>query len=437
MKIYKKINKNFNNLYGYEELKSIKALNNPILLCIAENQTYQKNIFAIMREGAHAARVQTTQEIAAGFKLDKIPIDFIGVEFEEKGKKSIEELTEELLYPYLTFHGKSEQAIMKQARKINIFTYGEAAKTYEQAEELLQKKLTKEGLSKSTVDDILSQVSFIALGTKEELEKVRALNIKFVDVRDKKCETNDIKDYENVLVQTKANVMYFPTEKNGILYPFIGSGNHNLLDYFKKECVAKSSISALVGLFLQNSLANVKAKDIIKIKRDDIFPALFNYGGELRPQEQLLPLLDNELCYDGTPRYTKEEGQMRVELDICYQLLQQAMQSLENRVKENNDKADKINTIISNIKNYSSETTYYQILIASKMWYANLETIGEKSDKEIRSEYETTIKDINMEFQKMEKERKCAPPPPIPEKKQTKKSTKVSKSKPSKKSTKK
>ena len=101
LKIYKKINKTISNTYGSYEIKNIKDINKPFLLCISGYDNYDKSLFGIIREGAHAARVYTTQEIAAGFKIEDMPIDFIGIRFEKDNEyqENYQELTSKFLFP--------------------------------------------------------------------------------------------------------------------------------------------------------------------------------------------------------------------------------------------------------------------------------------------------------------------------------------------------
>ena len=125
IKIYKKINKTRNNLYGSCEITNINDLNKPFLFCLSESSNYDKSIFGIIREGAHAARVYTTQENAAGFNLEEMPIDFLGMKIIEKQKEETkyDELSKNFLLPFLKLHGLNINAVKKQARKINLFTF--------------------------------------------------------------------------------------------------------------------------------------------------------------------------------------------------------------------------------------------------------------------------------------------------------------------------
>ncbi|MBQ3307722.1 MAG: hypothetical protein IJG68_05995 [Bacilli bacterium] len=385
IKIYKKINKTMNNLYGSCEIKNINDLNKPFLLCISDSDSFDKAIFGIIREGAHAARVYTTQENAAGFKIEKMPIDFLGIKRIENEEKIENELSKDFLLPFLKLHGLNKNSIMKQARKINLFTFGDGCITYKNSEKELFSGLCNEGFSKKEAEEILSQISLTALGTKEELSDLYATNIRFIDLCNIKTQNEKLREYGNILMRNKTLSMYCPIgKKNSYDYLFLGQGKYSAKDYLKDECPAKAAISAVVSFFLQNSLDNLKSNNLVRINRDVFTEPLYQYGANLKPLKETLSNLDSKIKYDDTPKYTKEEFSLRAELDTACKAIQKKQLLVKNREEENHELTEKVNTIITNIKKYSSETTYYQILIRSNLWHTNEEFLEEESDKEFR-----------------------------------------------------
>ena len=387
IKIYKKINKTINNLYGSCEITNINDLNKPFLLCLSESSNYDKSIFGIIREGAHAARVYTTQENAAGFNLEEMPIDFLGMKIIEKQKEETkdDELSKGFLLPFLKLHGLNINAVKKQARKINLFTFDNGCIIYKKAEKDLFSKLCKEGFSKKEVGEILSQISLTALGTKEDLSDLYATNIRFIDLCNIKTQNEQLRECASVLMKKKTPSMFYPVgKKNSYDYLFLGEGKHAAKDYLKDTCPAKSAISAVVSFFLENSLENLNSKHFIEISRDEMLDPLYYYGSHRESLEATLTHLDDKIKYENAPKYTIEELLLRIELDNACKLIQKKNLLINNKKEENHELSDKVNTIISNIKKYSSETTYYQILIESNLWHKNKEVLEEKSDKEIR-----------------------------------------------------
>ena len=73
LSIYKKCEKSLSNPSGIVEITNINELSKPFLLCISTQDIIDKSIYGIMREGAQAARVCTSQEDAP-FKLSSIPL---------------------------------------------------------------------------------------------------------------------------------------------------------------------------------------------------------------------------------------------------------------------------------------------------------------------------------------------------------------------------
>ncbi len=102
LSIYKKCEKSLSNPSGIVEITNINELSKPFLLCISAQDIIDKSIYGIMREGAQAARVCTSQEDAP-FKLSSIPVDFLGIRFQadEQYKYNYREIVDKLIYPYI------------------------------------------------------------------------------------------------------------------------------------------------------------------------------------------------------------------------------------------------------------------------------------------------------------------------------------------------
>ena len=113
------------NTSGFQVVLDIDMLERPFLLCISAKNNHSKSIYGIMREGAQAARLQTTQGPAARFILSEFPIDILGIRFEKDNdyQQSYTELADTFLYPFLIRKGMNLDALKRQARKMNIFTY--------------------------------------------------------------------------------------------------------------------------------------------------------------------------------------------------------------------------------------------------------------------------------------------------------------------------
>jgi len=423
IKIYKKINKSANNPYGCIQITNLNDLKNPFYLCISGYDNYNKAVFGLIREGAHAARVYTTQEVAAGFAIEKMPIDFIGYTYEQDSDNSNEyELAHCLLLPFIKLHGSNYQAMLKQARKINLFTYDTGAEKYANAEKEIYNTLVNEGYSESEAATVLSQICILALGTNLDLTNLYATNFTFVDLNDKELETKELIDYKRVLINKHSPSMYVPIgERNSIFFPFLGAGNHSVKDYLDMKSPSKPAICSMTVFCLQNSLANLKTSALLSVDREDVYAPLYTYAANLRSVHDTMCILDNEVKYDNSPKYTIDEVQLRIELDSICRTLQKQQTSLYNKEKSTQDLTNKVNNIINSIRKYCSNTTYYQILTDCHMWYPADDVLSKESDKEIREKYEALNKE---EKPKKKASKKKAEPKKDNKKKEVKKNTK-------------
>lgn len=394
--LYKKVNKTKYNTYGFIEIKGVKDLNRPFLLCLSGSDKYDKSVFGIMRAGVQLARGYTTKGMAAGFSIDCMPIDFLGISFKKDGKYSnnYDEIAERLLLPFLLKDGDTPKKVMKQARRVNILAYDKGAEEYRNIEVKLKSLLIKHGFSKEDTIDILTQFAVVALGTDADLDEVRATCTIFNDVNDVKI-ANVLGDkYRRVLERNNANLMYLPYGNyNCLYYSFLGSGEHSLKSYLADNCIAKPSFSAVIANALELSLQNESVKSIIKMNMEVTLKVLYYYANENAKVQELLTVLDSRLNYANSYRYTLAEASLRKELDDSYKQIRKTRKSLEKEYMEESIINEKFNKLIKNIRKYCSDTTYYQILTSTGLW-ANKDVLELDSDRDIRKKYDKLPKSV-------------------------------------------
>lgn len=406
--LYKKVDKKKNNTFGFTEITGVKDLNKPFLLCLSGNDNYDKSVFGVMRAGVQAARGYTTKEMAAGFILNSLPIDFLGISFEKDKKYSnnYDEFAERLLYPFLVKEGKSVKNVLKQARKINILTFDKGAFVYRNVEVKLKTLLIKNGYSKEDTIDILTQISVVALATNADLDEVRATCTIINDVNDVEIASVLGDQYRRVLERSNANFMYLPNgDFNCLYYSFLGSGQHNINAYLSDTCVAKPIICALVSNSLENSLINEASKELVGINMDVSLKVLYYYAIEGCPTEQLLGILDSRLSYCGCPKYTVNEAHFRKQLDDSYKLLRRTRSIIEKEKEDESKKNQRLNNLIKCIRKYSSDVSYYQIITEAGFWKDSLDVFKEESDKEVRKKYDKIPKTVKKEIEKETKKK--------------------------------
>lgn len=393
LQVYKKVEKSLDNPYGVVSIQDLEELNNPFLICLSAQDAIPKSVFGVVKEGARAARVYTTDEMAARFKIDEFPVSFLGLEFakDDTYKESYEEIVDLLIYPFLIGNGiKNVDDIKKRARKINFMTYCDGTLTYSNIEKRLKIKFQKDGYSENDIKGILSQISLVAIGTMIDTSDLEATTATFVDVNDSEIYTGRTKGYKKLLQEKQLKSMYGHLgNANNVLYIFDGSGKHLLKEYFLDDNLVKPAISSVLAKFLQNSIDNEHNNDLVSISLKEILEQLSIYGDATKSPITLMKEIDDSLSYGGAIKYTTEEALIRHELDISYRENQKVRLQLERLEKEKKKKEEALNLIIDSIKQYSSDVTFYQILVSAKMWQlpAGKDVFQEKSDKLIRHEY--------------------------------------------------
>lgn len=363
LKIYKKTTKSNNNMYGFIEIKDIKDINNPFLLCISNDLNSSKSIFGLMRDGAHAARIHTTQECAANYNIDKVPIDFIGIRYIKKRKSVEKELVDTLLYPYLIKNGKDINSLKKQARNINVLTFDQGTNIYLKAEKQLVSKLKELDLKTKEIEEILKQTTLVSLGSNENLEKTYSTTVSFIDTNDNKCTTEELLELKKVMEEKNINRMFFPVgKKNTILYPFISTGEHSPKKYLETYSPAKSAISSTISNNLHNSLYNLNNDTFYEVSIDENINQLYFYGSDLCEGEEALKLLDSNLNYMNSTKYTEEEAKLRYDLDQAYKLIIKQNLMIDSYKKDIIEKNNQFKNITDNIKKALNKEQIIEIL---------------------------------------------------------------------------
>ena len=388
--VYNKINKSRENTSGFQVVSSVDELERPFLLCLSAQNNYSKTIFGIMREGAQAARLLTTQGVAGKFKLDEFPVDFLGVRFkkDEEYTQSYIEIADKLIYPFLKKNGEDLNSIRKQARKVNILTYCDGAKTYQGIEERLQTLLKRDGFSDEDIHEILSLFGLAALETEIETGSLHATSAAFIDVNDREIYNEKVDAYRSLLQGQDFQSMHAPLGKtNAALYIYEGTGNHNVKEFFKENCMAKPVVASVVSYFLENSLANEHSQRVIPLKLEEVLSQMDYFSNEQVRPEELLEELDEELSYDGAPRYTDSEANLRMELDDIYKTLRKTNDAFIRSLNDKKGLGIRINSVIRGMHEFSSDATFQQVLTYAHMWtpHEGQDILSIPSDKQVRA----------------------------------------------------
>lgn len=385
--LYKKVEKCKEHPTGYKEIQA-EELDKPFLFCISAQDIVDRSIYGIIREGAQGARVYTTQENAAGFKIDEMPVDFLGVRYElEKDKKNDKalELVEKVFHPFLIKKGLGIDDLIHQARLMNFMTYCDGTMTYKDIEKYLEEKLKQDGIKDEDINQVLSQISLVAIGTMVDTRNCKGTTFTFVDVKDDEIYNEKTEVYEGLLQKHGKNGIYGTNgKKNNGLYIYHGNGNHSLKEYFSDKNMVKPVLCFVLSRLLQSSIEQ-KPISLAELMAD-----MKPYADEGKSVKELMSLLDSNISYGDVSKYTEGEATIRRELDETYSSLAKAAQAYESEKVSRKKVSSDIQNIIQGIREYSSDMTFYQILCSAHMWQApsGVDPFRELSDRQIREKIE-------------------------------------------------
>ncbi len=317
--IYRKCEKSEDNIYGIEKIDNYQNINYPFLLCLSSREDDLNSVFGIIKEGARAARIRTSDEYAGGFKINEMKVLFLGVKNNaDSFNKELTSLTEDFIYPNLIKNNN----LRKNARMMNFFTYCNATKVYVQIEKKLEEKLYKDGYSKNEIKEILSQISLVSIASQIDISNIYATSVLFKDVND-----FDVYDYYSKLASKKMEEMNRNTfiskiksDGNNLAFLFNGMGHHELKYYFENDGLVKAALSSVVSKLIENSYINYKSDDFFEISSKYILPTLIRNNPEFNSNKELLDKLDESLKYYAS-KYTKEEDETLKEEEIKYKSL--------------------------------------------------------------------------------------------------------------------
>lgn len=301
--IYRKCEKSIDNIYGIKKIESLDEIDRPFLFCISPKED-DNSTFGIIKEGARACRVRTTDELSGGFKIDEMGALFLG--FREENDGVFVDLVNDFLYPLLT-RIKDINSIKKNARKMNFFVYCNGINIYKQIERRLYDLLKQDGYLEEQIVEIISQISLVSIAPNSDINNIIAAKVAFKDVCDR-----DVYDYTSKVAEKRLNrdgrMSTIGGVNNGAIYAYYGTGEHELKSYLKDENMVKSSLCAITSKFLENSIQNETTFELIPISKEFIIPIILKNNGEFEDVVVLLSKLDSTLQYGNVSKYSKEES---------------------------------------------------------------------------------------------------------------------------------
>lgn len=388
--VYKKIEKCKDNLSGYENIDEQDILK-PFLFCIPGQDVIDKSVFGIIREAARTARVYTSVEPNEMFKVNEMPIDFLGSKFEkdENYQNKADELVDKIFFPFLIKDGLSLESLKRRANYMNFFTYCNGTFMYKNIEECLIEKLRSIKLSDEQIKKVISKIKLVSIATDFDRKKLNCKSFTFLDVNDEEIYSIDTLKYIDILKSHNKEEACIK-ENEGCTYIYNGNGNHSLKEYSKDDNFVKAAVCFAVTNVLQSSLND---KDI---DMDLFMSKLLSLINSNTTCDERIRYIDDNLEYGTATRYTKMEAKYRKELDDAYKKEALLEKNLTSARKEAQNAKSEREKLIECIRTFSSDTTFYQIVCSAGLWNMPSDDPFDKpTDKKIRELYENMLEEYS------------------------------------------
>ena len=277
------------------------------------------------------------------------------------------ELAETYFLPLLQEAGKKieVQEAKNKLRNINILTYCDGTKTYIEAEKRLKERMKQLGYSNEEQEDILSQISVIAIATIQDTSKIKASCTTFIDVNDTEISSPMTVILKKDLEKDKKKISQKAISKNASICYFDGPGHHSLKEYLKDTSLAKVPICTVVASSLNNSIYNQNAYTKVPYNQNKSFYNMTqNYynSGEITPEEAI-EVFDQSLEYETAKKIIPEMIETLNMFDrICKTTVQlkKENKTLREKVESSQEKYQKL---INTIEETVSQDIYYEILV--------------------------------------------------------------------------
>ena len=282
-------------------------------------------------------------------------IDIIGIKyFDDSNISKTEEIVNRIILPFIRSN---------KTNKLNFIATGDNVTLYKVIESILELKIKDLGCNQEQTNCILSRITLIYLLSKVDTSILKSGSIVFTDVNNKETETEFTEDYKNILKETERDSIFDHYGSiNNVIYIHKGTENNNYSDYLNNKAF-QSVLSYILEQATDNKYKS--ANEILNILgakeyTEDLIKYEFNYIKQKNDAEIAI-----ETALDLTKLYKTEEALKK-------------------------EKEETIEKLIANIKEYTSDTTYNQILMASGLFgsFEDASLLNAPSDRQIRSYYE-------------------------------------------------
>lgn len=280
-------------------------------------------------------------------------IDIIGIKyFDDSNVSKSEEIANKIILPLIRSN---------KLNKLNFIATGDNVTLYKVIESVLDSKIKELGCDQAQTDCILSRITLISLLSKVDTSNLKTSSIVFTDVNNKETETEFTEDYKNVLRGTEKDSLFdHYGSANNIIYIHNGTGNNNYSEYLDNKAFQS------ILTYILSQAANNK----------------------FRSANEMLSILSKEKNIEDLYKfdYIKQKNDAEIAIETALDMTK--LYKNEEALKK--EKEAVIERLISNIKEYSSDITYNQILMASGLFggFKDPSLLNTPSDRQIRSYYD-------------------------------------------------
>lgn len=398
MKLYQKVPKTPYNVYGNELCSENPFLKSPVLLCISAQPSIPKSVFGITKKGMQAARMRTTDSVAAGYDVSTFPITFLSITTSVSEQNAeLEELVTKYFLPLVSQNGHRLplKTAIKNFRNLNFLTYCDGTKTYLTIEMFLRKYLNLLEYSNEEIKQIISSCALIPIGTSNptittseketmSLQDSYATTFQFLDIKDEELEditfpehlsnltttpiTDINKSYFEILQQVESTNPFphcIELNHNHAIHYYIGTGVHSLKEYINANKLISVSISTVLTNILENSLKNYHNKDFYPINIKELHEKVNDMllkASKGIPPEILLTQLDKTLNYGGIPKLSPKKALEQTKLEIENKKLFFTQNEIDSTTNKIITLKEQVLTLMNYLKNHLDPATQTEIL---------------------------------------------------------------------------
>lgn len=271
----------------------------PSLLCISSTKDKQ-NMFGTLNRALVLARVENKHDKYV-YNLEDTNINFLVLE--ANSKDDLKDFTYKYFSKLLLDNNKDIidiETIKKRFRNINIFSYCGGLDTYIKLEKGLKKMLLNKAFHKEDIQDILSNISLIALNTETNLDNINATTIQYQDVCDD-VDIYSINYFEYIIDYLRSNNLSYVVSKkdNRYIFYYLGDGMHILKNTISNANICKPLMSANLIYNLNNSIINNDTNNYIKLDSKQIIDIITNGipNNYSKSIEEYMEDIDNNIDY--------------------------------------------------------------------------------------------------------------------------------------------